>query len=71
MLAIQALKKQEIGTICEAVCHFDVSKSTLLHHLNNTPNQAETHTNNHKLTEIEEELLQKWIVLFDDCRAAP
>ena len=71
LLAIQAIKKQEINSICEAVCHFNVPKSTLLHCLNSTPNQAETRVNNHKLTEIEEELLQKWIISLDDCGAAP
>ena len=71
MLAVQAIKKQEIDSICEAVCHFNVPKSTLLCHLNNTPNQAETCVNNHKLTEIKEELLQKWIILLDDRGAAP
>ena len=71
MLAVQAIKKQEIDSIHEAVHHFNVPKSTLLHRLNNTPNQAETHANNHKLTEIEEELLQKWIILLDDRGAAP
>ena len=71
LLAVQAIKKQEISTIREAVRHFNVPKSTLLHCLNSTPNRAETHANNHKLTEIKEELLQKWIISLDDRGAAP
>ena len=71
LLAVQAIKKQEISTIHEAVRHFNVPKSTLLRRLNSTPNRAETRANNHKLTEIEEELLQKWIISLDDCGAAP
>ena len=57
LLAVQAIKKQEIDSICEAVHYFNVLKSTLLYCLNNTPNQAETHANNHKLTEIKEKSL--------------
>ena len=57
MLAIQAIKKQEINSIREAVRHFNVPKSTLLRRLNNTPNRAETRANNHKLTKIEGESL--------------
>ena len=71
LLAIQAIKKQEINSICEAVCHFNVPKSTLLRRLINTPNRIESRANNHKLTEIEEESLQKWIISLDDRRAAP
>ena len=71
LLAIQAIKKQEISTIREAVRHFNVPKSTLLRRLNSTPNRAETRANNHKLTEIEEESLQKWIISLDDRGAAP
>ena len=70
-LAIQAIKKQEISTIREAVCHFEVPKSTLLRRLNSTSNHAETRANNNKLTEIEEESLQRWIISLDDRGAAP
>ena len=59
MLAVQAIKKQEIDSIREAVRRFNVPKSTLLRRLNNTPNRIESRANNHKLTEIEEESLQK------------
>ena len=65
LLAIQAIKKQEIHSIREAVRCFNVPKSTLLRCLNNTPNQTETRANNHKLTEIEEESLQKWIICYN------
>ena len=71
LLAIQAIKKQEINSIREAVRHFNVPKSTLLRRLNNTPNRTESRANNHKLTEIEEESLQKWIISLDDRGAAP
>ncbi|RJE25947.1 Pogo transposable element [Aspergillus sclerotialis] len=71
LLAIQAIKKQEISTIREAARRFEVPKSTLLRRLNNIPNRAETRANNYKLTEIEEESLLKWIISLNNRGAAP
>jgi hypothetical protein len=61
LLAIQAIKKQEIASIREAVRHFQVARSTLQRRL--------TRANSHKLTEVEESL-QKWILSIDS-RGAP
>ena len=62
LLAIQAIQKQEITSIREAARHFKVPRSTLRDRLNGYTNRSESRANNHKLTEIEEESLQKWIL---------
>ncbi|ODM16767.1 hypothetical protein SI65_07732 [Aspergillus cristatus] len=71
LLAVQAIKKQEITSIHEAARRFNVPKSTLSTRLRGTTNRSELRANNHKLTETEEELLQKWILSLDDRGAAP
>ena len=71
LLAIQAIKKQEITAIREAARRFDVPESTLQTRLRGTTFRAETRTNSHKLTETEEESLKKWILSMDIRGAAP
>lgn len=71
LLAIQAIKKQEIATISLAARTFDVPRSTLRRRLSGIQNRATLRANSHKLTEIEEESLQKWILSLDDRGAAP
>jgi hypothetical protein len=48
-----------------------VPESTLRTRLRGTKNRAETRANNLKLTEIEEESLEKWIISMDSRGAAP
>ena len=71
LLAIQAIQKQEIPSIREAARQFDVPRSTLTIRLNGVQNRAFSRANNLKLTEIEEESLQKWIISMDSRGAAP
>lgn len=71
LLAIQALKRKEISTIRQAADQFQVPRNTLTRWLRGTTNRAESRANGHKLTQIEEELLQQRILLLDIRGAAP
>jgi hypothetical protein len=71
LLAIQAIKKQEITSIREASRYFEVPFSSLRNRLNGLTNRSETRANSHKLTEIEEETLLKWILSMDSRGSAP
>jgi hypothetical protein len=59
LLAIQAIQKQEFTSVRGAARCFNVPESTLRTRLNRVQNRASTRANNLKLTEIEEESLQK------------
>ncbi|KAJ5273619.1 hypothetical protein N7478_008744 [Penicillium angulare] len=71
LLAIQAIKKQEQLSISAAARYFNVPRTTLRDRLHGHQNRRETRANGHKLTEIEEESLQKWILSMDNRGAAP
>jgi AraC-like DNA-binding protein len=71
LLAIQAIKKQEIPSIRDIARQFNVPRTTLQRRVAGLPFRAETRANSHKLTEIEEESLQKWILSMDLRGAAP
>jgi hypothetical protein len=71
LLAIQAIRKQEITSIREAARRFEVPFSSLRNRLNGYTNRSETSANCQKLTDIEEESLQKWILSMDSRGAAP
>ena len=71
LLALSAIKKSQIPTVHQAAHHFQVPEPTLHHRLHGITTRSEKHANNHKLTEIEEESLQKWIISLDDRGAAP
>ena len=71
LLAIQAIKIQEISSIREAARRFDVPETTLRRRLRGITNRATSRANSHKLTEIEEESLQKWILSMDSRGSAP
>lgn len=55
LLAMQAIKNQEINSICEAGRQFNVPRTTLQDRLHGYQNRGEACANNHKLTQIEEE----------------
>ncbi|CRL20012.1 Helix-turn-helix, Psq [Penicillium camemberti] len=57
LLAIQAIKKQEISAIREAARRFNIPESTLRSRLRGTTFRANSRANLYKLTEIEEESL--------------
>jgi len=71
LLAIQAIKNQEISSIRGAARCFDVPESTLRTRLNGVQNRALSRANCLKLTETEEESLRKWILSMDSRGAAP
>ena len=71
LLAIQAIKNQEISSVHKAVCIYKVSETTIHQHHHSIRNRAISCANSHKLTEIEEESLQKWIISLDDHGAVP
>jgi hypothetical protein len=71
LLAIQAIKKQEISSISLAARTFEVPRSTLRDRLSGHAERSTIRANSHKLTEIEEESLQKWILSMDSRGAAP
>ncbi|KAJ5281107.1 hypothetical protein N7478_006479 [Penicillium angulare] len=71
LLAIQAIKNQEISAVREAARRFNVSEPTLRRRLRGVQNCANSRANSHKLTEIEEETLRKWILSLDDRGVAP
>lgn len=71
LLAISALKKQEISSIRKAAEVFNVSRSTLHDRLHGVTPRSETRANNHKMTQNEEESLVQWILSLDQRGAAP
>jgi hypothetical protein len=71
LLAIQAIKNQELSSIRKAAEVFDVPRSTLTTRLNGITYRAETRANSHKLTTFEEQSLYEWIISLDDRGVAP
>ena len=71
LLAIQAFKKQEFTNISIAARTFNVPRSTLRRRLNGIQCRATSRANSTKLTTIEEESLQKWILSMDSRGSAP
>jgi predicted HTH domain antitoxin len=59
LLAIQAFKKQEITSLREITRVFNVPRTTLRDRLSGHTQRSITRANSHKMTEIEEESLQK------------
>ncbi|EKV12377.1 hypothetical protein PDIP_52670 [Penicillium digitatum Pd1] len=71
LLAIQAFKNQEISSIREVARRFNVPRSTLSTRLNGIQHRAISRANSHKLTDTEEESLQKWMFSMDARGSAP
>ncbi|OQD96210.1 hypothetical protein PENVUL_c095G02354 [Penicillium vulpinum] len=71
LLATQAFKNKEISSVREVARRFNVPESTLRARLRGTTFRAISRANSHKLTEIEEESLQKWIISMDSRGSAP
>jgi Tc5 transposase-like DNA-binding protein/Psq-like protein len=71
LLAIQAIQKQEIPSIREAARLFQLPRATLQGRLAGQPHRSDTRANCHKLTELEEQSLLKWILDMDRRGAAP
>ncbi|OQD85175.1 hypothetical protein PENSOL_c105G05350 [Penicillium solitum] len=71
LLAIQAFKNRDIRSVSLAARTFNVPRSTLRDRLNGHTERSTTRANSHKLTEIEEESLEKWILSMDSRGSAP
>jgi hypothetical protein len=65
LLAIKAIKNQEISSIREAARRFDVPRATLQDRLRGYQFRHEARANSHKLTQTEEESLIQWILSMD------
>jgi len=65
LLAIKAIKNQEITSIREAARRFEVPHSTLYDRLRGYQFRRESRANGHKLTQFEEESLIEWILSMD------
>ena len=57
LLAINAIKNQEISSICEAARRFNIPRATLQDRLRGYQFWHEARANSHKLTQTEEESL--------------
>ena len=64
-LAVEAIQKDYIKSIYKAVRIFQVPWSTLQDYLNGLKFRKDIRANLYKLTSIEEESLEKWIILLD------
>jgi hypothetical protein len=71
LLAIQDFQNQKISSIRGAARRFKVPKATLRRRLTGVQNRATSRANSHKLTEIEEQSLEKWIFSMDSRGSAP
>lgn len=71
LLAIQALKNDAKLSVRRAARIFEVPETTLRERRSGINERATTRANNHKLTQLEEESLEKWIIAMDDRGTAP
>ena len=71
LLALQAIENKEISSIRTAARQFNVPRSTLTDRINGRLFRSERRANSYKLSEIEEDLLLKWILSMDDRGGAP
>jgi hypothetical protein len=71
VLAINALKKDQITKIREAARVYDVPESTLRDRLRGRSNRTSTRANCLRLSQTEEESLKKWIISLASRGAAP
>jgi DDE superfamily endonuclease/helix-turn-helix, Psq domain/Tc5 transposase DNA-binding domain len=71
LLAIQAIKTKEKLSIRQAARHFNVPHTTLYARLHGRETRVDLRVNSHKLTQIEEDSLKKWILSMDSRGAAP
>ncbi|KAJ5614365.1 hypothetical protein N7528_008019 [Penicillium herquei] len=71
LLAIQAIKNEEIRSVAEAAHRFNVPRTTLRRRITGDTFRADTRANGHKLTQLEEESLKQRIISLDLRGAAP
>jgi transposase-like protein len=71
LLAIQSYKNGKKGSIRQLARDFDVPERTLRRRIEGVKYRVETRANNQKLTILEEETLENWIILLDERGVAP
>ena len=71
LLAIEAIQKESISSITAAARVYDVPRSTLRDRVNGAQAKPTTRAHNHKLTQLDEDVLTKWVISMDDRGAAP
>lgn len=71
LLAISALEKKQISSICEAVRVYNVPYTTLRQRFNGVTSRIEARANSYELTQNEEESLVRWILSLDQRGAGP
>ena len=71
LLAIEAIQNKQIPSIREAARQFNVPPTTLQRRLAGTTNRSDIRANSHKLSDLEEQSLLKWIISMDSRGAAP
>jgi hypothetical protein len=71
LLAIQAFKNGDITSVALAARTYKVPRTTLRHRLSGVQHRAISRANLYKLTQIEEESLEKWIISIDTRGSAP
>ncbi|MBZ6375483.1 MAG: hypothetical protein LBE67_10925 [Kocuria palustris] len=71
LLAIQAIQNDQIPNVHLAARTFKVPRSTLRRRLSGIEHYAISRVKSHKLLEIEEETLEKWILSMDSWGSAP
>ena len=70
-LALQAVRKGQITSIRAAARLFSVPESTLRNRAHGIQSHVDSRLNGHKLTQLEEDPLTKWILSMDTRGAAP
>jgi predicted HTH domain antitoxin len=71
VLAINALKKGQITSVCKASRLYDVPRATLQDRLRGCTERESIRVNGLRLRKTEEETLKKWIILLALRGAAP
>ena len=71
LLAMEAIQKESISSITAAARVYDVPRSTLRDRVNGALAKPTTRAHNHKLTQLDEDVLTKWVISMDDRGAAP
>jgi hypothetical protein len=70
-LALQAYQRGQFRSIRAAANSYDVDRSTLQRRARGVPPQRDTRPTNTKLTQLEENCLEEWILLMDQRGLAP
>jgi hypothetical protein len=70
LLAIKSIQNGRISTIAAAGRSFNVPRTTLADRIKGIPSLYEARATGHKFTQLEEELIQDWLMSMDQRGAA-